>query len=104
MGQTNLKERFRMARHEGDNNHNDNGLPRLKGANVIGVKKDGNGDITDFKLDTGETVGFTEAVALVSKGDSSGLLLQAGRYGQNVLRSSPDGRRGNNLDDLPTFN
>jgi hypothetical protein len=77
---------------------NGNALPH-----VTAVRKNGDGDIVELQLSSGQVVGYEEAQRMVKSNRISGLNVFKGRDGDEHLRSDPDGRIDNNLDQLPTF-
>lgn len=70
---------------------------------VVAVRKNGDGDIVEMKLTSGREVDYLTAQQMVRDGQIEGLNLFKGRDGDEHLRSEPDGRKDNNLDNLPSF-
>lgn len=70
---------------------------------VIAVRKNGDGDIIDLKLASGRVVDYKTAQAMVKNNEIANLNVFRGRDHEEHLRSNPDGRQDNNLDNLPTF-
>lgn len=68
---------------------------------IIGVIKDGKGEITAYKLDNGQLVDKSEGVAMARNGQISGVMIGKSKNGHEYLRSLPDGSDNNNLDSLP---
>lgn len=70
---------------------------------VVAVRKNGDGDIVDLKLSSGRVVDYKTAQAMVKNNEIANLNVFRGRDHEEHLRSNPDGRQDNNLDNLPTF-
>ncbi|MFC4306818.1 DUF3892 domain-containing protein [Cohnella boryungensis] len=70
---------------------------------VVAVRKNGDGDIVELKLSSGEVVGYKEAQQMAKSNQIDNVNVFKGRDGDEHLRSNPDGREDNNLDNLPTF-
>lgn len=70
---------------------------------VVAVQKNGDGDIVKLKLTSGKIVDYKTAQAMVKNNEIENLNVFRGRDGEEHLRSNPDGREDNNLDNLPTF-
>jgi hypothetical protein len=70
---------------------------------VVAVRKNGDGDIVELKLTSGKVVDYKAAQAMVRNNEIENLQLFRGRDDEEHLRSVPDGRKDNNLDNLPTF-
>lgn len=70
---------------------------------VVAVRKNGDGDIVELKLSSGNVVDYKKAQAMVRNNEIQNLQLFRGRDHEEHLRSVPDGREDNNLDNLPTF-
>ncbi|MUT66144.1 DUF3892 domain-containing protein [Paenibacillus sp. NEAU-GSW1] len=70
---------------------------------VVAVRKNGDGDIVDLKLTSGKIVDYKTAQSMVKNNEIQNLNVFRGRDGDEHLRSNPDGRKDNNLDNLPTF-
>ncbi|WP_019537357.1 DUF3892 domain-containing protein [Paenibacillus ginsengihumi] len=70
---------------------------------VVAVQKNGDGDIVKLKLTSGKIVDYKTAQAMVKNNEIDNLNVFRGRDGEEHLRSNPDGREDNNLDNLPTF-
>lgn len=70
---------------------------------VVAVRKNGDGDIVELKLSSGRAVDYKTAQQMVKAEQIAGLNVFRGRDGDEHLRSDPDGREDNNLDNLPTF-
>lgn len=79
----------------------DKRYPKINGIPVAAVKKNGDGDIIEFKLATGQLVSFDEAIRFDV--DLSGMVIGSTRYGDPTVRSAPDGFKSNNLDELPEY-
>lgn len=70
---------------------------------VVAVRKNGDGDIVDLKLTSGEVVDYKTAQTMVKNNEIRNLNVFKGRDNEEHLRSNADGRKDNNLDNLPTF-
>lgn len=70
---------------------------------VAAVRKNGDGDIVEFKFASGKVVDYITAQEMVRNDEIENMNLFRGRDGDEHLRSDPDGREDNNLDNLPTF-
>lgn len=78
-------------------------FPRAYGVPVVAVKKDGRGVIRAFKLQNGHVLDYSQMIQAAFDRQLQGIEVQNNREGELILRSSPDGFRSNNLDQLPTF-
>lgn len=78
----------------------DNNNPSVQ---VTAVRKNGDGDITELQLSNGQVVGYKEAQQMAKANQIDNVNVFKGRDGDEHLRSNPDGREDNNLDNLPTF-
>jgi autonomous glycyl radical cofactor GrcA len=63
---------------------------------VVAVRKNGDGDIVELKLDSGHVVDY-------KNGQIENVNVFRGRDHEEHLRSNADGNSNNNLDNLPTF-
>lgn len=70
---------------------------------VVAVRKNGDGDIVDLKLTSGKVVDYKTAQSMVKNNEIQGLNVFKGRDNDEHLRSNADGRKDNNLDNLPSF-
>ncbi|WP_010492074.1 DUF3892 domain-containing protein [Paenibacillus elgii] len=70
---------------------------------VVAVRKNGDGDIVELKLSSGQVVDYLEAQQLAKKGQLENVNVFRGRDGDEHLRSNADGDPSNNLDNLPGF-
>jgi hypothetical protein len=70
---------------------------------VMAAKKNGDGDIVELKLSSGRVVDYKMAQTMVKNDEIKNLNVFKGRDNEEHLRSNPDGRKDNNLDNLPTF-
>jgi hypothetical protein len=70
---------------------------------VVAVRKNGDGDIVQLKLSSGQVVDYMTAQQMTKQGAISHLNVFKGRDGDEHLRSDADGDPTNNLDALPTF-
>ncbi|WP_210023470.1 MULTISPECIES: DUF3892 domain-containing protein [unclassified Paenibacillus] len=70
---------------------------------VVAVRKNGDGDIVELRLSSGEVVDYLEAQQLAKSGQLVNVNVFRGRDGEEHLRSNADGDPTNNLDQLPGF-
>ena len=70
---------------------------------IVAVRKNGDGDIVELQLSSGQVVGYKEAQQMAKNDQIENVNVFKGRDGDEHLRSNPDGRTDNNLDQLPTF-
>ena len=69
----------------------------------LAVKKNGDGDILEFKTSSGRVLQYEEALEEVKNGKIQGVNAFKGRDGEMYIRGDADGDPSNNLDNLPTF-
>ncbi|MBP1992712.1 DUF3892 domain-containing protein [Paenibacillus eucommiae] len=72
-------------------------------AQVVAVRKNGDGDIVELQLSSGQVVDYKQAQAMAKNGEIEHVNVFKGRDGDEHLRSDADGDPTNNLDNLPTF-
>ncbi|TVY06723.1 DUF3892 domain-containing protein [Paenibacillus cremeus] len=72
-------------------------------AQVVAVRKNGDGDIVELKLSNGQVVDYVEAQHMAKNGQIANVNVFRGRDGDEHLRSNADGDPTNNLDNLPGF-
>ncbi|WP_309122092.1 DUF3892 domain-containing protein [Paenibacillus sp.] len=77
------------------------GMPRQE--EVVAVRKNGDGDIVELKLSSGAVVDYKAAQAMAKNNEIFNVNVFKGRDQEEHLRSNPDGRTDNNLDNLPLF-
>lgn len=70
---------------------------------VVAVRKDDNGTITQYKLNDGQIIDHEQAVDMAGGGELDGCNITTARNGLKSIRSNPDGDPSNNLDNLPIF-
>lgn len=70
---------------------------------VVAVRKNGDGDIVELQLSSGQVVDYKEAQRMAKNDQIENVNVFKGRDGDEHLRSNADGRSDNNLDQLPTF-
>lgn len=70
---------------------------------IVQVKKNGDGDITDVKLDNGSQVTIRQAIEMAMSNQIDGVIVGRARGGRETLRSQPNDTVEDNLDNLPTF-
>jgi len=77
---------------------------RIKGKEIVGVRKGENKVITHFKLSDGTVLTHDEVVVAYNSGETSGLMLRDSTTTANAsITSLPDGIKQNNLAELPLF-
>lgn len=72
------------------------------GEHIIAVRRNGDGDITAVKTNSGRELNYDQALAEAKSGALEHINTFH-RYGREYLRSDPDGIEQNNLDNLPSF-
>ncbi len=77
--------------------------PSVNGDAIVAVKKNEQGDIRGFKLESGQILSYDEVRQAVEAGRAEGLIVQKGNAENAVIRSAPDAHKENNLDRLPVF-
>lgn len=70
---------------------------------IVGVRKNADGDIVQFKFADGRVVDYTGAIALAQDGQVEHANAFRGRDGDFHIRSDADEDVDNNLDNLPQF-
>ncbi|WP_438446668.1 DUF3892 domain-containing protein [Gorillibacterium sp. sgz5001074] len=70
---------------------------------VVAVRKNGDGDIVELKLTSGQVVDYKQAQQMAKNGQILNVNVFRGRDGDEHLRSNADGDPTNNLDNLPLF-
>lgn len=70
---------------------------------IVAVQKDGDGDLTAFKTNSGRVLDYVTALQEVQAGHIAGVNTFKGRDGEFYIRGDADGDPTNNLDQLPTF-
>ena len=70
---------------------------------VIAVRKNKDGDIVELKLSSGQVVDYKSAQQMAKNNEIDNVNVFRGRDNEEHLRSNPDGREDNNLDNLPIF-
>ncbi|MFG6120265.1 MULTISPECIES: DUF3892 domain-containing protein [Thalassobacillus] len=70
---------------------------------VVAVRKNGDGDIIELKLSSGQVVDYKQAQQMADSGEIEHVNTFRGKDGDKHLRSDADGDPTNNLDNLPTF-
>ena len=70
---------------------------------IVAVQKNGDGDLTAFKTETGRVLQYDQAIAEANKGNLAGVNVFKGKDGGHYLRGDADGDPTNNLDQLPRF-
>ena len=81
-------------------------MNKIKGENImsriVAVRKDGNGTITDYKLDNGKELNHDQAIGAVNSGEIEGCNVFPTRDGGEAIRSNR-GQDDYSLDSLPSF-
>jgi hypothetical protein len=72
--------------------------------NITGVKHNSKGELISYKLDNGSVIGKDEGITLAKQGKIQGITVGVSKSGEEYLRSMPDGREANNLDNMPEIN
>lgn len=70
---------------------------------IVAVRKDNSGTITQYKLNDGTVINHEQAVDMTENGEIDGCNITTARNGLKSIRSNPDGDPSNNLDNLPVF-
>lgn len=69
---------------------------------IVAVKKNEDGDIIAFRMESGRDLDYVTALDEAKKGKIAHVDVFH-KYGRDIIRSEPDGIKENNLDNLPTF-
>ncbi|NMA33791.1 MAG: DUF3892 domain-containing protein [Clostridiaceae bacterium] len=72
-------------------------------AEIVKVRKNSDGNITDVMLDNGNIYSLDEAIMMAKVGLIQGVNVARSKNGREYLRSDPNDDRDDNLDNLPTF-
>ena len=70
---------------------------------IVAVRKNNDGDIVELKLSSGQVVDYKSAQQMAKNNEIENVNVFRGRDNEEHLRSNPDGREDNNLDNLPIF-
>lgn len=70
---------------------------------IVAVRKNNDGDIVELKLSSGLVVDYKSAQQMAKNNEIDNVNVFRGRDNEEHLRSNPDGREDNNLDNLPIF-
>jgi len=72
---------------------------------IVAVRKNGDGDLEQVKLDNGQVVDIQTAIQMAEADQIANVNTGAtrGDHPHKTLRSNPDGDQSNNLDNLPQF-
>ncbi|WP_373898231.1 DUF3892 domain-containing protein [Haloimpatiens sp. FM7315] len=68
--------------------------------NIVEVMKDNKGEIVSYKLDSGTVLDKSQAVCMAKEGKIAGVTVSVSKYGEEYLKSIPDGDKKNNLDNM----
>jgi hypothetical protein len=69
---------------------------------IVAVKRNSKGNLTNFKLNNGQELNYQQAVDMAQQGQLKSVDVYS-RWGRQILRSEPDGDETNNFDNLPQF-
>ena len=69
---------------------------------IAAVRKNDDGDIIAFKMESGRELDYITALNEAKEGRIANVDVFH-KYGRDIIRSEPDGIKDNNLDNLPTF-
>ncbi|MCU9614824.1 DUF3892 domain-containing protein [Caldibacillus lycopersici] len=69
---------------------------------IVAVRKNDDGDIIAVKTNSGRELDYVSALDEAKAGNLAHVDVFH-KYGRDILRSEPDGRKDNNLDELPLF-
>lgn len=75
----------------------------METTDIIKVRKNSEGDITDVMLVNGNVYSINEAIMMAKDGLLQGVNVGRAKNGREYLRSDPNGKESDNLDNLPTF-
>ncbi|HEX2945534.1 MAG TPA: DUF3892 domain-containing protein [Clostridia bacterium] len=75
----------------------------METAEIIKVRKNSEGDITDVMLGNGNVYSVSEAIIMAKDGLIEGINVGRAKNGREYLRSNLNGTERDNLDNLPTF-
>lgn len=70
---------------------------------ITKVRKNDEGDITDVMTDTGNVYSINEAINMAKNHSLEGVNVGKARNGREYLRSNPNDKEDDNLDNMPTF-
>lgn len=72
-------------------------------AQIIKVKRNPDGDITDVMLDNNNVYSINEAVMMARDGLIENVNVGKAKNGREYLRSNPNREQSDNLDSMPIF-
>jgi hypothetical protein len=72
-------------------------------ANIVKVRKNTDGDITNVMLDDGNVIPVEKAIKMAKEGAINGVNIGKAKNGREFLRSNPNDATDDNLENLPTF-
>lgn len=84
-------------------NMNNSGNTANSKEQVVAVRKNGDGDIVELQLSSGQVVDYKTAQSMAKNKQIENVNVFRGRDGDEHLRSNADGDPSNNLDNLPSF-
>lgn len=70
---------------------------------IVAIQKESDGTISHYKLDNGSVVDQGIAIQMVKNRQIENYNVGKTRDGKEIIRSNPDGKESNNLENLPTF-
>jgi hypothetical protein len=70
---------------------------------ILKVKKNPDGDITDVMLENENVYSINEAIMMARDGLIDGVNVGKAKNGREYLRSNPNDKDGDNLENMPTF-
>ncbi|MGI6468373.1 MAG: DUF3892 domain-containing protein [Syntrophomonadaceae bacterium] len=70
---------------------------------IVAVRHDEQGRLTQFKLSDGREINFQQAVEMGKRGQIRNIDVVDRASGRPYIRSERDGSEANNLDSLPEF-
>lgn len=70
---------------------------------ILKVKKNPDGDITDVMLENENVYSINEAIMMARDGLIEGVNVGKAKNGREYLRSNPNDKDGDNLENMPTF-
>lgn len=70
---------------------------------IIAVRKNEDGDNSEFKLNNGQIVSMEEAIKMCENGELPNYNVGTSKAGTKFIRGNADGDSTNNLDSLDTF-
>ncbi|MBQ9986976.1 MAG: DUF3892 domain-containing protein [Erysipelotrichales bacterium] len=78
-------------------------MKNSKKESFVAVRKNGKGNIVEFKSSTGKVYDYEMAKEAIEQGNIEGCMLFTGRDGKQHIRTVRDDDPSNNLDNLKEF-